>query len=317
VDGLGNWRADHDDPLLLTRARGRSVIELAWPLRGCESWDHWDVRDPAATGTRLGRLVAAHTRRLTMWLGWHRLTRRIVDRHARHFGPPGATGRPVRRLLFVCYGNICRSPFAERLARARLDGCVVESAGVHATPNLASPERLVRLARTMGVDLGDGRSTRLDAAQVARADLILAMDPDTYAQLAAAFPEAVAKMTLLGLFARQPRPVIPDPYVMNDAETRDVLAQIGEAVDGLSVWLRGEAPTSPDAGPRLTLAAAVEAALAGGRRENAEHDMIDRRAPRVRTQPNSRQAIAKTRSPNGGGVPLGVPDREGGAPCVE
>jgi protein-tyrosine-phosphatase len=264
-----NWRADHEDPLLLTRARGRSLIEFARPLWGRESWDHWDVRDLGVTGALLARLVAAHARRLMMWLGRHRFTRRIVQRHARHFATPGATGRPVRRLLFVCYGNICRSPFAERLARARLDGCIVESAGVRATPDRPSPEGLVRLARAMGVDLGDRRSTRLDAAQVSKADLILAMDPDVYAQLAAAFPEAVTKMTLLGLFAREPRPVIADPYVMSEAETRVVLEQIGDAVDGLSAWLRGEARTRPDAGPRLTVASAIAAAVASERWDDA------------------------------------------------
>ena len=301
-----NWRADHADPLLLTRARGRSLIEFARPLWGRESWDHWDVRDLGLTGALLARFVAAHVRRLRMWLGWHRLTRRIVKRHARYFATPGATGRPVRRLLFVCYGNICRSPFAERLARARLGECIVDSAGVGATPNLSSPDGLVRLARAMGVDLSDRRSTRLDAAQVSGADLILATDPDIYAHLAAAFPEAATKMTLLGLFAREPRPVIPDPYVMSEPETRAVLEQIGEAVDGLSAWLRGDARTGPDSSPRLTVASALAAAVASGRWEDGVDDVIGARAPG-----SPARLISGTRSPNGGGVPRGVPDREG------
>jgi protein-tyrosine-phosphatase len=199
------------------------------------------MRHLGVTGAFRPRLVTAHTRRFTMWLGQQHLMRRIVKHHATHFGTPGATRRPLRRLLFVCRGNICRSPFAERLARARLDGCTVESAGVGATPNRPSPEHLVRIARGMGVDLEDRRSTRLGAAQVARADLILAMDPENYARLAAEFPEAVAKMTLLGLFAREARPVIPDPYTGSEIEVRDVLEQIREAVDGLSSWLHGDA----------------------------------------------------------------------------
>ena len=277
-----NWRADHQDPLLLTRPRMRSFIEYGRPLLGRESWDHWDVRDLGVIRASLARFVAVYGRRLTMWLGRQRLTRRIVKRHVRLFGGQTLAGRRVRRLLFVCHGNICRSPFAERVARTRLDGCSVESAGVRAEPGLRSPARLVRMARTMGVELEDQRSTRVDATQVAGADLILAMDADNYAQLAADFPEAVTKMTLLGLFARGSRAVIPDPYTMSEDQVCDVLEQICEAVDGLSSWLQADPRTSGVARPNerssLGLTAAVEAAVAGRLSDKTARDRADVRA---------------------------------------
>jgi protein-tyrosine-phosphatase/predicted ATP-grasp superfamily ATP-dependent carboligase len=257
-----NWRADHGDPLLLTRPRARSLLELARPLSGQESWDHFDARDLGVTWALLARLVAAHARTLTTRLGRRLLTRRIVRRHARRFARPDA----VRRVLFVCHGNICRSAFAERFAEGRLNGCAVESAGVRATANSRSPERLVRVARTMGVDLEDWRATRLSAAQVARADLILGMDPDTYERLVVEFPHAAAKTTVLGLFAREPRAVIPDPYTMTEVEVGHVLEQIRGAVEGLSAWLGGgplRVASMPDHRPGATKEPSREVAMVG------------------------------------------------------
>src|SRR5262249_37930504 len=154
--------------------------------------------------------------------------------HATHFGDGQSDG--VRRLLFVCHGNICRSPFAERLAKVRLEGCTVYSAGVRAKPHLRSPERLVQIAQAMGVDLEHRRSVRIGPAHVAWADLILVMDADNFSRVAADFPNAVKKMTLLGLFASTTSPVIGDPDPTSEDAILDVLDQIREAVNGLAAW---------------------------------------------------------------------------------
>jgi protein-tyrosine-phosphatase len=196
-----------------------------------------------------------------------RLVRRIALHHATHFGDR-ASLPSVRRLLFVCHGNICRSPFAERLAKVQLEGCSVSSAGVRAKPNLRSPDRLVQIAQAMGLDLESRRSVRLGAAHVTWADLILVMDGDNFSRVAADFPEAVTKMTLLGLFARGASAVIRDPDPGSEDAILDVLDQIREAVNGLVAWLRADEETSAAAicrRPGLTwsVTAAVEAAVAG------------------------------------------------------
>ena len=195
-----------------------------------------------------------------------RLVRGLALHHATHFGNH-MSGRRIRRLLFVCHRNICRSPFAERLAKARLDGCTVYSAGVRAKPHLRSPEWLVQIAHALGVDINNRRSVRIGPAHVAWADLILVMDADNFSRMAADFPDAVRKMTLLGLFASGGSPVIGDPDPTSEDALLDVLNQIREAVNGLAAWLEGD----PKAGavarrrpPRAwSLTAAVEAAVTG------------------------------------------------------
>lgn len=86
----------------------------------------------------------------------------------------------ARRLLFVCSGNTCRSPLAERVARraARergLDGLEVRSAGTFAGRGAPASSGAVLAARRRGLDLSGHRSTPLGPDQVEWADLVLVM----------------------------------------------------------------------------------------------------------------------------------------------
>ncbi|MEV0202177.1 hypothetical protein [Nonomuraea sp. NPDC050691] len=79
------------------------------------------------------------------------------------------------RILFVCTGNICRSPLAERLARAALGtGFVVESAGTRAASGMRMPEQARRALLRLGGDPSGFVSRPLTAGLVAGADLVLA-----------------------------------------------------------------------------------------------------------------------------------------------
>lgn len=84
-----------------------------------------------------------------------------------------------KSILFVCKGNICRSPFAERLF-VQLAGeqtrANVSSTGHYPVPDRTSPEKAIRAAREYNVDLSDHRSRVLTEDQLRRADRILVMD---------------------------------------------------------------------------------------------------------------------------------------------
>jgi len=83
-------------------------------------------------------------------------------------------------LLFVCTGNICRSPLAAGLLRVRLEevapgaGFVVDSAGIAATGGPV-PAEVEEVARGLGVDLAAHRGRHLDPAEVAEASLVVGM----------------------------------------------------------------------------------------------------------------------------------------------
>jgi protein-tyrosine-phosphatase/predicted ATP-grasp superfamily ATP-dependent carboligase len=245
-----NWRADHNDPSLLTKPRLRSLIELARPLIGKESWDHFDLRDPGVTFEMLRRIVVEHVAKVRDFVKRKAEVRRVVAEQRRLMAKP----LPVRKLLFLCFGNICRSPFAGQLAKVRLPACTVEAAGFHHKVNRKSPANVLNVARQMEIDLTDHRSMQVTARQVEQADLILLMDMKNYHQLAQTFPNAVSKAVLLGLFASQPRLTISDPYEKNEQQTAVVLRQIDDAVCGLGKWLESRAPepVRSEASPELT-----------------------------------------------------------------
>lgn len=83
------------------------------------------------------------------------------------------------RVLFVCTGNICRSPAAEYLFRRRVDDAAldvwVESAGTRATKGPGDPRTIKALGRK-GVDASAHRSRQVDAPMVERSDLVIATD---------------------------------------------------------------------------------------------------------------------------------------------
>lgn len=116
------------------------------------------------------------------------------------------------RVLFVCHGNICRSPFAERLVTAGSGSWEqVASAGSFPRGGRPAPEDAVLVATTFGIDLGPHRSHVLCAADVASADAVFVFDVRNHLTMARRFPAAWGKVHLLGALSAGPLE-IPDPY---------------------------------------------------------------------------------------------------------
>ncbi len=89
----------------------------------------------------------------------------------------------VKRIVFVCTGNVCRSPMAEELCRRELNGeraIEVESAGIGAVTGQTPSPHAVEVMRELGSDISRLRSKPISAEQVRRADHIFVM---TYAHL--------------------------------------------------------------------------------------------------------------------------------------
>jgi protein-tyrosine-phosphatase/predicted ATP-grasp superfamily ATP-dependent carboligase len=233
---LENLRADRANPLLLTRPPLAAMKELVRPLFGRESWDYFDWKDLGVTFNVMRRLGANDVRMLVSFATrqWKnvaaRAHHRVVMKALRRRGRP-------RRILFLCYGNICRSPVARYLAGRRLAGVEIDSAGFHPRAGRASPAHVQRAAEAAGLDLVQHRSRRVGAPDIERADLILCMDLDNLEAVHREFPEAAGRTTLLGLLRKPALVRIPDPYSLSEKETCAVVAAIDASIEGLSSWL--------------------------------------------------------------------------------
>lgn len=128
---------------------------------------------------------------------------------------------PDYRVLFVCMGNICRSPtvegvFRERVLRELPDRLIeIDSAGTHAWHVGQPPDpRAQRAADKRGVDLSRLRARRVRPEDFSLFDLVLAMDPLNVAVMEEVCPsEYRARIRLLMEFApAMDREDVPDPY---------------------------------------------------------------------------------------------------------
>ena len=151
------------------------------------------------------------------------------------------------RVLFVCMGNICRSPTAEGVfrehARRHAPGLVIEidSAGTHAYHVGEPPDpRTIAAATRRGIDLTGLRARQVHDDDFERFDLILAMDRLNHATLLdRSPPEHRERIRTLLEFAGKTAPVdVPDPYYGGAKGFEDVLDLVESAVEGLLAEIR-------------------------------------------------------------------------------
>jgi len=150
-------------------------------------------------------------------------------------------------VLFVCMGNICRSPTAEGVFRkcveeAGLAHLVhIDSAGTHAYHIGEPPDRRSQIhADRRGYDLSTLRARKVAVEDFEHFDHILAMDHDNLALLQTACPPQYRhKLALFMQYARKSgSDVVPDPYYGNGTGFDLVLDYVEDASEGLLEALR-------------------------------------------------------------------------------
>lgn len=150
------------------------------------------------------------------------------------------------RILFVCMGNICRSPTAEGVFRARaeaagLNDLEIDSAGTGTWHIGKAPDvRARHAASKRHYEIGGLRGRQVSAADFRIFDLILAMDLDNLAQLKKLRPRGGnARLQLFLEYAPSiGAQEVPDPYTGEDDGFERVLDMIEIASDGLIEHLR-------------------------------------------------------------------------------
>lgn len=162
------------------------------------------------------------------------------------------------KVLFVCLGNICRSPAAEGVFRDLVaqagfdDRIAVDSAGTSGWNIGKAPDsRSQSVMRRRGIDISALRARRISAEDFRRFDYVIAMDAANVFTLAAICPaDAGDRLHLLLDFAPETgRREVPDPYHGGIDAFEDMLSLIESGAAGLLRHIHDKhfaaAPTSP------------------------------------------------------------------------
>ena len=144
------------------------------------------------------------------------------------------------RVLFVCMGNICRSPLAQGVFQGVLrregleDEVFVDSAGTGAWHVGEPPdERALSAASLRGVDISSQRARCIDPEDCQNFDYIVTMDEENYRAVAGLCRGSAVVRPFLDFATDSPETAVPDPYYGGPDGFEHVLDLVEEASEGL------------------------------------------------------------------------------------
>jgi protein arginine phosphatase len=144
-------------------------------------------------------------------------------------------------ILFVCSGNICRSPMAEYLLRDRLGPRAkweVRSAGISAISGFPASRPGVIAMKELGIDMSEHQSQPVSRELIDAAKVIVVMTASHRDQLRAMHKGVIDKVFLLKSFCdKNTKGDVEDPIGSSDGMYREIRDEIGEALPGLISFL--------------------------------------------------------------------------------
>jgi protein-tyrosine-phosphatase/predicted ATP-grasp superfamily ATP-dependent carboligase len=226
---VNNLRADRTDSTLATVPLPKVAGEIWHLLTYRERFDTLVLDDLAPGIGELGKIAARIRMSLWKFLLVSRFTFGLRTflywRSLRRL-------RKANNLLFVCKGNICRSPFAAEYAKHVLPHKKIRSAGYYPVPNRPSPDAAIAAALAMGVDLSHWRSSTVTESELHDADAVIVFDEENYATVRDATPDSASKIVLLGTLNDGPV-FVKDPYGSSQEIFAATYTRIARAIDVL------------------------------------------------------------------------------------
>jgi protein-tyrosine-phosphatase/predicted ATP-grasp superfamily ATP-dependent carboligase len=206
-----NLKADRSDRTLQVVPLSHIWVELRTVLTFSDHIDTFAIDDPepffAELGALAGLAIGTASTRVARLIGISRLLKNL--RAMRAFDKV----RAAKKITFVCYGNICRSPFAEAYARLIASkGIAFSSAGTFNRANRRSPSAAQAVAKQIGVELGGHRSKILSASVIAESDVIVVFDHQNWKEVLRRYPQSKPHIVRLADFLPGTDDEIADPY---------------------------------------------------------------------------------------------------------
>lgn len=179
-------------------------------------------------------MMAAINRRFGTWRGLLRLLLAYGEQAGGRLRPFQLRHpERVRRLVFVCLGNICRSAYAEQIARA--EGLACASLGLSTTTGVGSPEEALQAARRAGVAMAAHRACDWKDFELQPGDLLLAMEVRQARELQRRLgARDDVQLALLGNWCAPRMPHLHDPFTLSAAYFDTCFLRVRSAVRRLA-----------------------------------------------------------------------------------
>ena len=184
--------------------------------------------------------------------------RRLIDLawvwRGRALRNPPLPAPAIRQVLFLCQGNICRSPFAalraaQKLAAAGLPQIACVSSGLKASQSPTSPAEAVEAAAAYGVTLGGHRAQDTTVEELTAADVIVVMEVAHVERVRRRAPQVADRIQLLPLFEADRRRYggrervnLLDPFGHDAAAFAHCYRRVDAALDGLVAAIAAQPP---------------------------------------------------------------------------
>ena len=143
----------------------------------------------------------------------------------------------VKRVVFVCLGNICRSTYAAQIAKHL--GMPVASLGLSTTTGAASPDSAVESARRLGISMADHRATDWNDFEIRPGDLFLVMEVRQAHEVRRRLNgRSDVFVALLGMWCSPPMPHLHDPFSLSDSYFDICFSRVRTAVENLHISIQ-------------------------------------------------------------------------------